>query len=146
MKGFVMKRILKDIFAAVGVITVCKAFCDNYEVVRKRKGREHDAEYEFQEEYADEDIFLDTQHYKRIYFENHVDSANAFDDLKICLQKFGKISVADYYDICGTPGMILDRDYMYGWRTVNGVGIKPHRDYANSKVSWYIALPDPIKL
>ena len=30
-----MKRIVKDIFAAVGVITVCKAFCDNYEVKRK---------------------------------------------------------------------------------------------------------------
>ena len=30
-----MKRIVKDIFAAVGVITVCKAFCDNYEVKKK---------------------------------------------------------------------------------------------------------------
>lgn len=135
-----MKRIVKDIFAAVGVITVCKAFCDNYKVVRKQN------EYEFQEEYADEDIFPDTQHYKRIYFENHVDAANAFDDLKTDLQKFGKISVADYYDICGAPGMILDRDYMYGWRTVNGVGIKPHWEYTNSKVYWYIALPDSIKL
>ena len=138
-----MKRIVKDIFAAVGVITVCKAFCDNYEVKRKT-----DAE--------DIVIPLVSTSWESVTYVNRDEAEQILSELKEAIEKWHYVSVADACDLTGVPSNYSDTKI--GWRNLDGASVRTIKmkvpTYAISYIGgkeeivdrYYISLPDPIKL
>lgn len=138
-----MKRIVKDIFAAVGVITVCKAFCDNYEVKRKNNPNDHI-------------IPLASTSWKSITYADRDEAEQILSELKENIEKWHYVSVADACDLIGAPSNYGDTKI--GWRNLDGASIRTIKKkvatYAtvyiggNEKIvdRYYISLPDPIKL
>lgn len=138
-----MKRILKDIFAAVGVITVCKAFCDNYEVKKK-----HDVD--------DIIIPLASTSWKSATYADRDEAEEILSELKEAIEKWHYVSVADACDLTGVPSNYSDTKI--GWRNLDGSSIRTIKTkvptYATSYIGgneknvdrYYVSLPDPIKL
>lgn len=90
-----VKRIVKDIFAAVGVITVCKAFCDNYEVKRKSD--------------ADDIIVpLASTSWKSVTYADRDEAEQILSELKEAIEKWHYVSVADACDLAGVPSNYSD--------------------------------------
>lgn len=140
-----MKRIVKDIFAAVGVITVCKAFCDNYEVKRKSD--------------ADDIIVpLASTSWKSITYDDRNEAEQILSELKEDIEKWHYVSVADVCDLIGVPSNYGDTKI--GWRNLDDASVRTIKKkvvacaisyYINKEKEeivdrYYISLPDPIKL
>lgn len=138
-----MKRIVKDIFAAVGVITVCKAFCDNYEVKRKSD--------------ADDIIVpLASTSWKSVTYADRDEAEQILSELKEAVEKWHYVSVADACDLTGVPSNYSDTKI--GWRNLDDASVRTIKTkvatYAtcyiggNEKIvdRYYVSLPDPIKL
>lgn len=140
-----MKRIVKDIFAAVGVITVCKAFCDNYEVKRKSD--------------ADDIIVpLASTSWKSITYDDRDEAEQILSELKEDIEKWHYVSVADVCDLIGVPSNYGDTKI--GWRNLDDASVRTIKkkvvacaiSYYISKEKeeivdrYYVSLPDPIKL
>lgn len=140
-----MKRIVKDIFAAVGVITVCKAFCDNYEVKRKSD--------------ADDIIVpLASTSWKSITYDDRDEAEQILSELKEDIEKWHYVSVADACDLTGVPSNYGDTKI--GWRNLDDASVRTIKKkvvacaisyYINKEKEeivdrYYISLPDPIKL
>lgn len=140
-----MKRIVKDIFAAVGVITVCKAFCDNYEVKRKSD--------------ADDIIVpLASTSWKSITYDDRDEAEQILSELKEAIEKWHYVSVADVCDLIGVPSNYGDTKI--GWRNLDDASVRTIKKkvvacaisyYINKEKEeivdrYYISLPDPIKL
>lgn len=140
-----MKRIVKDIFAAVGVITVCKAFCDNYEVKRKSD--------------ADDIIVpLASTSWKSITYDDRDEAEQILSELKEDIEKWHYVSVADVCDLIGVPSNYGDTKI--GWRNLDDASVRTIKKkvvacaisyYINKEKEeivdrYYISLPDPIKL
>lgn len=138
-----MKRIVKDIFAAVGVITVCKAFCDNYEVKRKNNPNDHI-------------IPLASTSWKSITYADRDEAEQILSELKEAIEKWNYASIADACDLIGVPSNYSDTKI--GWRNLDDASVRTIKTkvvtYAtvyiggNEKIvdRYYISLPDPIKL
>lgn len=138
-----MKRILKDIFAAVGVITVCRAFCDNYEV--KRKSCADDVTVPLVSTSWMPDTYVDRDEAEEILSE-----------LKEAIEKWHYVSVADACDLTGMCSNY--RDTKIGWRNLEGASVRTIKTKVatfatnyiggNEKIvdRYYVSLPDPIKL
>lgn len=138
-----MKRIIKDIFVAVGVITVCKAFCDNYEVKRKT-----DAE--------DIVIPLVSTSWESVTYANRDEAEQILSELKEAIEKWHYVSVADACDLTGVPSNYSDTKI--GWRNLDGAFVRTIKikvaTYATAYIGgkeeivdrYYISLPDPIEL
>ena len=138
-----MKRIIKDIFTAVGVITVCKAFCDNYEVKRKTDS---------------EDIVIPlvSTSWESVTYVNRDEAEQILSELKEAIEKWHYVSVADACDLTGVPSNYSDTKI--GWRNLDGASARTIKmkvpTYAISYIGgkeeivdrYYISLPDPIKL
>lgn len=140
-----MKRIVKDIFAAVGVITVCKAFCDNYEVKRKSD--------------ADDIIVpLASTSWKSITYDDRDEAEQILSELKEDIEKWHYVSVADVCDLIGVPSNYGDTKI--GWRNLDDASVRTIKKkvvacaisyYINKEKEkivdrYYVSLPDPIKL
>lgn len=134
-----MKRIVKDIFAAVGVITVCKAFCDNYEVKKKRD--------------ADDIIIpLTSTSWKSVTYADHDEAEQILSELKESIEKWHYVSVADACDLTGVPSNYSDTKI--GWRNLDGASVRTIKTKVATYVTgnektvdrYYVSLPDPIKL
>ena len=138
-----MKRIVKDIFAAVGVITVCKAFCDNYEVKKK-----HNVD--------DIVIPLTSTSWKSVTYVDRDEAEQILSELKESIEKWHYVSVADACDLTGVPSNYSDTKI--GWRKLDGASVRTIKTkvatYATAYITgnekivdrYYISLPDPIKL
>lgn len=138
-----MKRIVKDIFAAVGVITVCKAFCDNYEVKKK-----HNVDGII--------IPLASTSWKSVTYADHNEAEEILSELKEAIEKWRYVSVADACDLTGVPSNYSDTKI--GWRNLDGASVRTIKTkvatYATAYIGgnektvdrYYISLPDPIKL
>lgn len=142
-----MKRIVKDIFAAVGVITVCKAFCDNYEVKKK-----HNAD--------DISIPLASTSWKSVTYADRDEAEQILSELKEAIEKWHYVSVADACDLTGVPSNYSDTKI--GWRNLDGASVRTIKKKVVSYMTYggvyeksngerivdryYISLPDPIKL
>ena len=140
-----MKRIVKDIFAAVGVITVCKAFCDNYEVKKK-----HDAD--------DITIPLASTSWKSVTYVDRDEAEQILSELKEAIEKWHYVSVADACDLTGVPSNY--NDTKIGWRNLNGASVRTIKTKVTTCITsysyigrkeenvdrYYVSLPDPIKL
>ena len=142
-----MKRIVKDIFAAVGVITVCKAFCDNYEVKKK-----HNAD--------DINIPLASTSWKSITYADRDEAEQILSELKEDIEKWHYVSVADACDLIGVPSNYSDTKI--GWRNLDDASVRTIKKKVVSYMTYggvyeksnggrivdryYISLPDPIKL
>lgn len=134
-----MKRIVKDIFTAVGVITVCKAFCDNYEVSRK-----YDAD--------DIIIPLASTSWKSATYADRVEAEQILFELKKAIEKWHYVSVADACDLTGAPSN--HSDTKIGWRNLDGASVRtikkriPSCNLGKEDIvdRYYVSLPDPIKL
>ena len=138
-----MKRIIKDIFTAVGVITVCKAFCDNYEVKRKTDS---------------EDIVIPlvSTSWESVTYVNRDEAEQILSELKEAIEKWHYVSVADACDLTGVPSNYSDTKI--GWRNLDGASVRTIKmkvpTYAISYIGgkeeivdrYYVSLPDPIKL
>lgn len=140
-----VKRIVKDIFAAVGVITVCKAFCDNYEVKRKSG--------------ADDIIVpLASTSWKSVTYADRDEAEQILSELKEAIEKWHYVSVADACDLAGVPSNYNYSDTKIGWRNLEGASIRTIKtkvatfatNYIGGKEEivdrYYVSLPDPIKL
>lgn len=139
-----VKRIVKDIFAAVGVITVCKAFCDNYEVKRKSD--------------ADDIIVpLASTSWKPDTYVDRDEAEEILSELKEAIEKWHYVSVADACDLAGVPSNYSDTKI--GWRNLDGASVRAIKkkvatyaigyDSEEKQVfidEYYVSLPDPIKL
>lgn len=142
-----MKRIVKDIFAAVGVITVCKAFCDNYEVKKK-----HNAD--------DISIPFEYTSWKSITYADRDEAEQILSELKEDIEKWHYVSVADACDLIGVPSNYGDTKI--GWRNLDDASVRTIKKKVASYTPYtgvyeksnggrivdryYISLPDPIKL
>ena len=138
-----MKRIVKDIFAAVGVITVCKAFCDNYEVKRKT-----DAE--------DIVIPLVSTSWESVTYVNRDEAEQILSELKEVIEKWRYVSVADACDLTGVPSNYGDTKI--GWRNLDDASVRTIKKKVATCITsyiggreeivdrYYISIPDPIKL
>lgn len=138
-----MKRIVKDIFAAIGVITVCRAFCDNYEV--KRKSCADDVTVPLMSTSWMPDTYVDRDEAEEILSE-----------LKEAIEKWHYVSVADACDLTGMCSNY--RDTKIGWRNLEGASVRTIKTKVatfatnyiggNEKIvdRYYVSLPDPIKL
>lgn len=140
-----MKRIVKDIFAAVGVITVCKAFCDNYEVKKKDNA-------------DDISIPLASTSWKSITYADRDEAEQILSELKEDIEKWHYVSVADACDLTGISSNYGDTKI--GWRNLDDASIRTIKKkvvacaisyYINKEKEeivdrYYISLPDPIKL
>lgn len=139
-----VKRIVKDIFAAVGVITVCKAFCDNYEVKRKSD--------------ADDIIVpLASTSWKSVTYADRDEAEQILSELKEAIEKWHYVSVADACDLAGVPSNYSDTKI--GWQNLDGASVRAIKKkvatcrtayYIGGKEEivdrYYVSLPDPIKL
>lgn len=138
-----MKRIVKDIFAAVGVITVCKAFCDNYEVKRKTD--------------ADDIIIpLASTSWKSVTYADRDETEEILSELKEAIEKWHYVSVADACDLTGVPSNYIDTKI--GWRNLDGASVRTIKKKVTTCIAsyiggkeeivdrYYVSLPDPIKL
>lgn len=138
-----VKRIVKDIFAAVGVITVCRAFCDNYEVKRKS-----DAD--------DITVPLVSTSWKSVTYANRDEAEQILSELKEAIEKWHYVSVADACDLAGVPSNYSDTKI--GWQNLEGASVRTIKTKVatfatnyiggNEKIvdRYYVSLPDPIKL
>lgn len=140
-----MKRIVKDIFAAIGIITVCKAFSDNYEVKRKNNSN-------------DDIVPLASTSWKSVTYADRDEAEQILSELKEAIEKWHYVSVADACDLTGVPSNYSDTKI--GWRNLDGASIRTIKkkvtpcaiSYYVSKEKeeivdrYYISLPDPIKL
>ena len=138
-----MKRIIKDIFTAVGVITVCKAFCDNYEVKRKT-----DAE--------DIVIPLVSTSWESVTYADRDEAEEILSELKEAIEKWHYVSVADACDLTGVPSNYSDTKI--GWRNLDGASVRTIKKKVTTCIAsyiggkeeivdrYYVSLPDPIKL
>lgn len=139
-----MKRIVRDIFAAVGVITVCKAFCDNYEVKKK-----HGVD--------DTIIPLASTSWKSATYADRDEAEQILSELKEAVEKWHYISVADACDLTGVPSNYSDTKI--GWQNLDGASVRAIKKkvatcrtvyYIGGKEEivdrYYVSLPDPIKL
>lgn len=134
-----MKRIVKDIFAAVGVITVCKAFCDNYEVKKK-----HNADGII--------IPLASSSWRSVTYADRDEAEQILSELKEAIEKWRYVSVADACDLTGVSSNY--NDTKIGWRNLDGASVRTIKTKVatyitgNEKIvdRYYISLPDPIKL
>lgn len=138
-----MKRIVKDIFAAVGVITVCKAFCDIYEVKKK-----HDVD--------DVIIPLASTSWKSVTYADRDEAEEILSELKEAIEKWHYVSVADACDLTGVPSNYSDTKI--GWRNLDSVSVRTIKKKVTTCIAsyivgkeeivdrYYVSLPDPIKL
>lgn len=138
-----VKRIVKDIFAAVGVITVCKAFCDNYEVKRKIHA-------------GDIIIPLVSTSWKSVTYADRDEAEQILSELKEAIEKWHYVSVADACDLTGVPSNYSDTKI--GWQNLDGASVRAIKKkvatcltaYIGGKEEivdrYYVSLPDPIKL
>lgn len=138
-----MKRIVKDIFAAVGVITACKAFCDNYEVKRKNDAN-------------DIIVPLASTSWRSVTYANRDEAEQILSELKEAIEKWHYVSVADACDINGVSSSYSDTKI--GWRNLDGASVRTIKTKVatcrtayiggNEEIvdRYYISLPDPIKL
>lgn len=138
-----MKRIIKDIFAAVGVITVCRAFCDNYEVKRKSGA-------------DDVTVPLVSTSWKSLTYADRDEAEEILSELKEAIEKWHYVSVADACDLTGMCSNY--RDTKIGWRNLEGASVRTIKTKVatfatnyiggNEKIvdRYYVSLPDPIKL
>ena len=140
-----MKRIIKDIFAAIGVITVCKAFCDNYEVKRKSD--------------ADEIMVpLASTSWKTDTYVDRDEAEEILSELKEAIEKWHYVSVADACDLTGMCSNYSDTKI--GWRNLDGASIRTIKKkvtpcaisyYISEEKEeiideYYVSLPNPIEL
>lgn len=142
-EGAMMKRIIKDIFAAVGVITVCRAFCDNYEVKRKSGA-------------DDVTVPLVSTSWKSLTYADRDEAERILSEMKEAIEKWYYVSVADACDLTGVPSNYSDTKI--GWRNLEGASIRTIKTKVatfatnyiggNEKIvdRYYVSLPDPIKL
>lgn len=134
-----MKRIVKDIFAAVGVITLCKAFCDNYEAKKK-----HDVD--------DIIIPLASTSWKSVTYADRDEAEQILSELKKAIEKWHYVSVADACDLTGVASNY--NDTKIGWQNLDGASVRTIKTRVatyitgNEKIvdRYYVSLPDPIKL
>ena len=139
-----VKRIVKDIFAAVGVITVCKAFCDNYEVKRKNDAN-------------DIIIPLVSTSWKSTTYADRVEAEQILSELKEAIEKWHYVSVADACDLTGVPSNYSDTKI--GWRNLDDASVRTikkkvvtyptlYNVYGKEEIvdRYYVSLPNPIKL
>lgn len=138
-----MKRIIKDIFAAVGVITVCRAFCDNYEVKRKSCA-------------DDVTVPLVSTSWKSLTYADRDEAEGILSEMKEAIEKWYYVSVADACDLTGVPSNYSDTKI--GWRNLEGASVRTIKKkvvtcptlYVGGKEEivdrYYVSLPDPIKL
>lgn len=138
-----MKRIIKDIFAAVGVITVCRAFCDNYEVKRKSGA-------------DDVTVPLVSTSWKSLTYADRDEAERILSEMKEAIEKWYYVSVADACDLTGVPSNYSDTKI--GWRNLEGASVRTIKTkvatcrtaYIGGKEEivdrYYVSLPDPIKL
>lgn len=141
-----VKRIVKDIFAAVGVITVCKAFCDNYEVKRKIHA-------------GDIIIPLVSTSWKSVTYADRDEAEQILSELKEAIEKWHYVSVADACDLAGVPSNYSDT--RIGWRNLDNASVRTIKtkiaSFATNYIDgdekiiaiidrYYVSLPDPIKL
>lgn len=139
-----MKRIIKDIFAAVGVITVCKAFCDNYEVKRKNDAN-------------DVIIPLISTPWKSVTYADRDEAEQILSELKEAIEKRHYVSVADACDLTGVPSNYSDTKI--GWRNLDDASVRTIKKkvvtcptlydvYGKEEIvdRYYVSLPNPIKL
>lgn len=138
-----MKRIIKDIFAAVGVITVCRAFCDNYEVKRKSGA-------------DDVTVPLVSTSWKPDAYVDRDEAEEILSELKEAIEKWHYVSVADACDLTGMCSNY--KDTKIGWRNLEGASVRTIKTKVatfatnyiggNEKIvdRYYVSLPDPIKL
>lgn len=138
-----MKRIVKDIFAAIGIITVCKAFSDNYEVKRKNNSN-------------DDIVPLASTSWKSYTYNDRDESEQILSELKEAIEKWHYVSVADACDLTGAPSNYGDTKI--GWRNLDDASVRTIKkkvvtcaiSYYKEKEEivdrYYISLPDPIKL
>lgn len=138
-----MKRIIKDIFAAVGVITVCRAFFDNYEVKRKSGA-------------DDVTVPLVSTSWKLLTYADRDEAEGILSEMKEAIEKWCYVSVADACDLTGVPSNYSDTKI--GWRNLEGASVRTIKTKVatfatyyiggNEKIvdRYYVSLPDPIKL
>lgn len=138
-----VKRIVKDIFAAVGVITVCKAFCDNYEVKRKSAA-------------DDITVPLVSTSWKSVTYADRDEAEQILSELKEAIEKWHYVSVADACDLTGICSNYSDTKI--GWQNLDGASVRTIKTKVatfatnyiggNEKIvdRYYVSLPDPIKL
>ena len=138
-----MKRIVKDIFAAVGVITVCKAFCDNYEVKKK-----HNADGII--------IPLASSSWRSVTYADRDEAEQILSELKEAIEKWRYVSVADACDLTGVSSNY--NDTKIGWRNLDGASVRTIKKKVTTCIAsyiggkeeivdrYYVSLSDPIKL
>lgn len=138
-----MKRIVKDIFAAIGIITVCKAFSDNYEVKRKNNSN-------------DDIVPLASTSWKSYTYNDRDEAEQILSELKEAIEKWHYVSVADACDLTGVPSNYSDTKI--GWQNLDGASVRAIKKkvatcrtaYIGGKEEivdrYYVSLPDPIKL
>ena len=77
--------------------------------------------------------------FKNVLMASRVDAENVLDQMNAILNKYGAVTVADYYDLLGVPNVYTD--YKYGWRDLRSAYI-----YVNNDNSHSIKLPKALPL
>lgn len=76
---------------------------------------------------------------ERINFKTRREAETVFNEMSDLLNKYGNITVADYYELCGGTPQYTDRQY--GWTSLKDTQILLSLDFG-----YLILLPEPIKL
>lgn len=82
--------------------------------------------------------FADRSHIHHIVFDSREDAESVYDSMLTCLNNYGMVSVADYYDLAGQTSTYTDS--RYGWFKLSGACVSRTRN------GYEIRLPRPQKL
>lgn len=77
--------------------------------------------------------------FKNVILATRIDAENVLDQMNAILNKYGSVTVADYYDLVGAPNVYTD--YKYGWRDLRSAYI-----YRNNDDSYSLKLPKALPL
>ena len=82
---------------------------------------------------------------KEIDFESRGEAIHTLERMRDKIQKFGYITIANYYYISGKPEYISYKLFDYGWTNLNNVAVYSYLKKGGSRV-YCLTLPDPIPI
>lgn len=74
----------------------------------------------------------------KIIFENCLDAINAYTSMLSIANSYGRLSISDYYDICGIEGGGSYTDTKYGWTKE----VIAYSRVVREKMGYVIKIPD----
>lgn len=80
---------------------------------------------------------------KTFSFESHEAADKTLKVLKTIIDRYGYVSVADFYDAIGESNSISYTDSLYGWNTLNDFIISETNHEKKFKFSVLVTLPEP---